>query len=370
MNKLNNEAFDEVMESVCNTDFIAWERLRNKTIFITGATGLIGYTLIRSLLYSSDQKGLNVKIIALVRDINRAKERFLDIPANDISEATCDDSQNKALASADGNGSQLFFIIGDVENLPNIDVPIDYIVHGASKTASMDFIKKPVETIETSVLGTMNALRLAKEKKVSGFVYLSSMEIYGYPKKGHKVVESDIGTFSPDDLRNSYPISKLACESLCKSYASEYKLPIMVARLTQTFGPGVNYNDGRIFAYFGRCIAENKDIVLKTAGETERSYLYTSDAVTAILTILLNGRSGESYNVADEKTYCSIAQMAKDIADDNDLKVIIEDNKTAYENGYMDTLYINLNTSAIRSLGWTPNTLNTKDMITKMSEYW
>jgi len=333
---IDNNAISEIQKQVCNTDFIDWGSFRDKTILITGATGLIGYTLISSLTYTSKQKNLRLKIIALVRNEKRAKERFKDI----YSSEDC------------LNGSELGLIIGTVESLPSITDNVDYIIHGASKTASMSFIKEPVETIKTALLGTINLLELAKEKTVSGFVYLSSMEVYGYPEKGHKVVENDIGTLPPQDLRNSYPISKVQCESLCMSYAAEYNMPVMIARLTQTFGPGVNYDDRRIFAYFGKCVVEKNDIVLKTKGETERSYLYTSDAVTAILTILLKGQPGKAYNVADEKTYCSIAEMARKIADKNDIKVAFDEKNTPKKNGYPDTLYMDLDTSQLCKLGW------------------
>lgn len=118
---------------------------------------------------------------------------------------------------------------------------------------------------------------------------MSSMEVYGYPEKGHKVTEDEIGALSPLDLKNSCPIAKMVSKSMTCAYAAEYDVPTMICRLTQTFGVSVNYNDNRIFAYFGQCVNEKKNIVLKTKGETERCYLYTTDAVTAILTIMLNG---------------------------------------------------------------------------------
>ncbi len=332
---LTIDSFEEIVNTVCKTDFIEWEKFKGKTFFITGATGLIGYTLIRSLIYTSGKRNLDIRIIALVRDIQRARERFSGFEYSD---------------------ENLKLFEGNVEKLPYLDnsINIDYIVHGASKTASMSFVNEPVETIETAVLGTINILRLAKEKNISGMVYLSSMEVYGYPQKGHKVRESDIGALSPQDLRSSYPISKIQCESLCKSYSSEYNLPVVIGRLTQTFGPGVNYNDGRIFAYFGRCVVEHKNIILKTKGETERSYLYTSDAVTAILTLLQKGTTGESYNIADEKTYCSIAQMAEEIAKENGILVEYEASELLRKNGYPDTIYMDLDTSKILKTGWFP----------------
>ena len=179
------------------------------------------------------------------------------------------------------------------------------------------------------------------------------MEVYGYPAKGHKVTEDEIGNFSPLKPRNSYPISKIICETMCSSYTKEYGVPAKIIRLPQTFGPGVNYNDARIFAYFGRCMIEQNNIVLKTKGETERCYLYTLDAATAILTVLLKGINGQAYNAADEGTYCSIAEMAEMVSKESGIAVEF-DIQPAEEYGYADTLYMNLDTSILKSLGWKP----------------
>lgn len=321
----------EDIGSVARAEFIPWEKLKNKTIFLTGGTGLIGASIINSLNFVNKEKGLGITVLALVRDEQKAKKRFSDILADGM----------------------LKFTMGTVEKLPEINEDIDYIIHGASQTASKEFVQHAVETINTALLGTINTLALAKEKQVKGYVYLSSMEVYGYPAKGHKVTESEIGMMSPLNIRNSYPTSKITCEALTCAYAAEYALPAMICRLTQTFGPGVNYNDTRVFAYFGRCVREHQNIVLKTKGETERSYLYTTDAVTAVLTILLKGRGGSAYNAADENTYCSIAEMAEKIASDAGIKVVfdIQDEKA---NGFPQTLYMDLDTTALKNLGWRP----------------
>ncbi len=316
------------LEQIAGSDFIPWETLRGKTVLVTGATGLIGYAVVTGLLYAGREKNLDLKVLALVRDRSRAESRFSGWTGRDFS-----------------------FVTGIVESLPFVEEPVDYIIHGASQTASRAFVKEPVETIRTAVLGTDNILRLAREKKCSGLVYLSSMEVYGYPPKGHKVNESDAGAFSPLDLRNSYPIGKQLCENLCCGYAAEYGVPASIIRLTQTFGAGVNYNDNRVFAEFGRCIAEHRDIVLKTKGETERCYLYVSDAVTAVLTVLLKGEAGKAYNAADESTYCSIKEMAEMVAKTGGVKVRYElqDPKSLC---YPDTLYMDLDTAGLQKLGW------------------
>ncbi len=239
------DLFVEDYSKVNDVDFINWEYFRNKTLFVTGATGLVGASVINTLNYVNDQRMLGLKVIALVRNEERAKEKFKDI-----------------------HPSFLQFVIGSIERLPEVNCEIDYIIHGASQTASKEFVEHAVETIDTAIIGTRNILRLAKDKNVKSVVYLSSMEVYGYPEKGHKVAESEIGEFTPLNLRNSYPIGKIMCETMCCAYAEEYKVPVKMVRLTQTFGTGVHYHDNRIFAYFGRCVKENKDIVLNTAGET------------------------------------------------------------------------------------------------------
>lgn len=328
--KSENEIFAEDMKRICESDFIPWTDLQGCTILVTGATGLIGYTLVNALLYANRVRGLELSVLALVRDEQRARQRFGDTVA-DLS--------------------WLKFIEGTVEDLPQIDCPVQYIVHGASQTSSKAFIQQPVETIYTALHGTENILKLAKGKSIKGVVYLSSMEVYGHPQNGHKVKECEIGMLSPLDLRNSYPIGKLQCESLCNAYAAEYGVPAMTVRLTQTFGPGVNYNDERVFAEFGRCVREKRDIVLKTKGETERSYLYTADAATAILTVLLKGTPGQAYNAADEDAYCSIAEMADKVAKMGGIHVRfnLTDNKKF---GFLDALYMDLDTTMLKGLGW------------------
>ena len=323
--------FFEDIESVANASFVPWDKLRNKTLFITGGAGLIGTSVIRCLHYVNRKMDLHLNVTALVRDERKAAERFKDEL---------------------GDGF-LKTIPGTVEEFSDFDGGADYILHAASQTASAEFVRRAVETIRTSVMGTMNLLEFARRRRVSGFVYVSSMEVYGYPEKGHRVRENEIGALSPLNLRNSYPLSKMMSEALCCAYASEYGVPAMICRLTQTFGPGVSEHDTRVFAYFGKCVKEKKNIVLKTKGETERSYLYTTDAVTALLTILLKGEPGRAYNAADESTYCSISEMAEKVARDAGIKVEYAVENAA-ANGFPDTLYMDMDVSALKTLGWYP----------------
>ncbi len=326
-------------EYISNADFLPWEKLKKKTVLITGATGLIGQTLTDVLLHANEKKNLDMIILALVLDEAQARQQFLE---------------HLTL------GRPLHLLEGTVEELPDIEGPVDYILHGAAETDSEAFVRKPVETVKTSVLGTLQLLELARRKRSDGFVFLSSMEVYGYPQRGHKVVETDACVQRPEEVRGSYPISKLQCENLCCAYASEYAVPAKIIRLTQTFGPGVSEEDSRIFAEFGRYVQDRRDIVLRTKGETERSYLYTVDAAGAILTVLLKGTPGQAYNAADERTYCSVAEMARKLADANGIGVRFEpEDEQKY--GYRDRLYMDLDTSRLRELGWSAGSCREED---------
>ena len=93
--------------------------------------------------------------------------------------------------------------------------------------------------------------------------------------------------------------------------------------------------------------------MLKTKGETERSYLYTADAVTAILVLLQKGKSGEAYNVANDSTYCSIAEMAGMYAEIGGISLRFVPENTE-KMGYANTLFMDLDTDKLRQLKWKP----------------
>lgn len=326
---MKNKIYQEDMDFIASFPSIAWDKLRNKIILVTGGTGLIGSTLINALLYANERKSLGLHVVALVRRLEKAQAIF---------------SENKSLQ----------YVVGSVEDLPKIDMAVDYIVHGASPTASAFFVEHPVETIKTAVNGTLNLLELAVEKQVQGFVYLSSMEVYGAPHTDDVIPETQGTTVDTMSVRSCYPEAKRLCESLCASYASEYNVPAMAIRLAQTFGPGVAKDDGRVFAEFARCAMHKQDIVLQTAGTSKRCYLYTADAVTAILTVLLAGKGGEAYNAANKETYCSIVEMAQIVSDKlagGEIKVHVPtDGK--HEQKFPPPHNLNLGTNKVQKLGW------------------
>lgn len=302
-----------------------FDYLHHATVLITGASGLIGQNLIRYIR----KQAPTCQIIAVVHNMEKAKKTFPD---------------------ADG----LTLIEADINVPLFVDGKIDYIIHGASITSSRMFVDAPVETILTSVNGTRNMLELAREKQVRSFLFLSTMEIYGTPQTDGKITEDAVCSIDTMQKRSSYPESKRLCETLCSAYHAQYGVPAKVIRLTQTIGPGIDYNDGRVFAEFARCVIEHRNIVLHTTGETKRSYLSTDDAVTAILTVLLKGENGQAYNAANEATYCSIYEMAQLVAQEicgGMIDVRIQE-ANIERFGYAPELKMNLDTSRLKALRW------------------
>ncbi len=341
----SNKFINADIEHIIRDVDICWEKFTGKTFLVTGATGLIGKLLVKSLLAYPNG---NIRVIAVVRNREKANRIFED--------CICD---------------RLKFVISDIAELKHITEEVDYIVHAASQTSSKGFVSKPVETIKTTLEGTENVLEIARSKNVTALAFLSTMEVYGTPDTDEKITEEHTTNLLTTEVRNCYPISKRMAENLCVSYYKEYGVPVRILRLTQTFGPGVEYNDGRVFAEFGRCAVENRDIVLHTKGDTKRNYLYLSDAVTAILTVLAGGVSGEAYNAANEKTYCSIYEMACMVAEDtaeNRISVKVEAEEDVSGYGYAKTLHMNLDTSKLRTLGWTPK-VDLADMFQTLVSY-
>ena len=327
-----NSILLEDVNNIANSQMVSWDKLQGKSIFITGATGLIGSQIVLGIDQHNKNFGTDIKVYALARNLDKASRLFGECTENVVT------------------------VHGDMCGEFAIDGPVDYIVHGASMTSSKDFVEKPVETILTGINSTANILNFARDKKVSGFVYLSSLEAYGVTDPSlTSVKETDYGFIDQLSPRSSYSEGKRMAECLCASYASEYAVPAKLVRLCQTFGAGVDYSDNRVFAQFAKSVIEGNDIVLKTKGETYRNYCYTSDAVTGILCALLDGNVGEAYNIANPTTGISIADMAKMVAHKlswDAIKVCFDIADDATKLGYGPTIKVALDTTKLEALGW------------------
>lgn len=311
--------------------FPLFEELRGNSFLITGATGLLGSITLSCLQALNCQHNLGLRLIALVRNHDKAVQLF---------------------------GKTIEYIVSDMDDpllstLLNNLGSVDYILHFAAPTASMTFVQQPVETIGTITRGTSALLEYARHFPGKGMAFLSTLEVYGtVTDDADAVTETVQGYLDPMAVRSSYPMAKRLGECLCHSYAEEYGLPVKVVRLTQTFGAGVSATDNRVFAQFARSIIEGRDIVLHTTGELSRPYCYTTDAVSAILYILLRGNNGEAYNVANEETYISIRDMAEFLQKHFNPAIAVR--LELGDHGYMPPTRLRLSAAKVRALGWSP----------------
>ena len=300
------------------------EEISGKRILVTGATGLIGKALIKTLLECE------AVVSAVVRD------------------------RQKALALW---GDQVTLIEADVTEMPPENRKIDYVIHGAANTSSRMFVEKPVDIIRTNLFGTLHMLEFARANPVKGFVFLSTMEVYGNPDQDGLIDEKSGCSLDTMAARSSYPESKRMCENLCAAYCAQFQVPVKAVRLAQTFGAGTDYYDPRVFAEFARCVIENRDIILRTAGETKRCYLSVNDAVRAILLVMIRGEISEAYNAANEETYCSITEMAEMVCREcagGRIRVRYELPVKTEVYGYAPVMKMKLSSEKLRRLGWKP----------------
>ena len=325
---ISNSVLLRDIEHICKSSYIDFNKFKNSTILITGATGLLGSILVKALLLKNEQDCLNIKIVLVVRSISKANALF-------------------------GESDVIEYVENSVETF-SYEGKVDYIIHGASPTKSKFFIEKPVETIDSIVGGTKNVLSIAKDNNVKGMIYLSSMEMYGTMDAEH-VTEEQLGYINPKKVRSSYSEGKRFAELLCYSYSQEYNVPVKIARIAQTFGPGISKEENRVYRVFADAVIKGEDIVLKSKGTTIINYSYTTDTVIGLLFLLFNGKNGDSYNLVGNKTNMTILDSAKWLAEEftkNRSNVVIDIPKQ--NAGFAPDNKMVLSNEKIVALGWKP----------------
>ena len=310
---------------------IDWERFRNKTILVTGATGRLGMYIVEALSEANIRWNLNNEILLLARSKKKVQEIFgksLELP---------------------------FFhqLIQDVTEPIEYDGNVDFIFHTAGLASPSDFTDTPVDTLWGHVQGTRNVLELARTHNCEKVLYVSTVEIYGEWKSEQGIKEDDMGPIKCDGFRACYPEAKRLCETMLASYEKQYGVPYAVVRLCHTFGPGISLYDGRAFSEFIRCVLEKRDIVLQSDGSAVRTYTYVADAIAAMFLVVTKGKD-KAYNVANLQNEISIRDLAELIASldpREKTKVVFQAEKKEglaylpFKLGIMDT-------SRIEELGW------------------
>lgn len=313
---------------------LSFEPLRHTRILITGAGGLIASVLTEALLHISQLHQLELSVFALCRNREKAEKRF----------------------SAYLNNPSFHLLIQDVcEPLPKA-CKFDYILHAASPAHPLAYSKTPVETMQANLLGTMHLLAHAKSCDCRRFLFVSSSEVYGENRQTDQTMSEDYQgkLLSICTARACYPESKRAAEVLCAAYRQEYGLDVTVVRPGYIYGAEVSADNSRADAQFLRNAAFGQNIVMKSLGTQKRSYCYVADAVSAILYVLLKGRSGEAYNIADPNCSIQIREFAQALADAAQVEVTFALPPEEEARGYSQVANSLLCADKLLSLGWRP----------------
>lgn len=334
MKLYNNELYMEDVRYVAALA-LPWEKIHNKSVMLSGATGLIGSFLIDVLLEKNICDGLNCTVYALGRNEEKARKRFNKFK---------DDSLFR-------------FISYDVKDPLVCDdlSSVDYILHLASNTHPMLYSTDPIGTITTNIIGVQNMLDFAVEHNAKRFIFASSNEVYGENRGDVELFPEDYcGYIDCNTLRAGYPESKRCGEALCQAYKLQKNLNIGVARLTRSYGPTMLMDDTKAISQFIKRGIAGEDIVLKSAGMQYYSYTYMADAVSGLLWMLLNGENGEAYNIADEKNDIRLKDLASVIAKINGREVVFEEPDAVEAAGYSKATKARLDGHKLQELGWSP----------------
>jgi nucleoside-diphosphate-sugar epimerase len=261
----------------------------NSKILITGASGFIATYIIEVLVCIAKKYNSNITIYALARDPGNFWLKYKHHRDNE----------------------KLVFINQDVNQLSaELDkIAFTDIIHAASKASPIYYGKDPVGTLSANTIGTNNLLALAHKVKANKFTFISSSEVYGNSDE-YLISENSYGYIDPTNIRSCYAESKRMGENMCVSWMHQFNVPIVIIRPFHTYGPGMNLNDGRVYADFVKCIVDKENISLNSDGSAERAFCYLADAVKGILTAHYQGKPGEAYNLGNPEETYSIKQLA------------------------------------------------------------
>ncbi|MGM9972615.1 MAG: NAD-dependent epimerase/dehydratase family protein [Clostridiaceae bacterium] len=280
---------------------LPWEKLKNSTVFITGAGGFISYYLVLALLIRNDLYKDNIKVVGLVRSRERAEKKY-----------------KKILERSDFK-----LVVQDVCSPFSMDEKADYIIHAASQASAWHYENDPVGTINANLTGTINVLEYARSCGAKATLMISSLKVYGAVHNGaSSLTEDTVGYIDHTSYKNCYAQGKRAAETLCASYHKQYGMDVKISRPSYIYGPS-SLTDDRVWAQFIANVVKNQSILLKSNGGAYRSFCYVRDTASALLYILLKGEAMVPYNIAAEHSNITIRGFAREA-----VKVFPEKNLT------------------------------------------
>lgn len=176
------------------------------------------------------------------------------------------------------------FVEQDVQDFIEIEGDVDIVAHLASIASPKAYSEHPVNTLKSGSLGTINSLGLAKAKGAK-YLLASTSEVYGNPLISPQN-ESYWGNVNPVGPRSMYDESKRFAEASAFTYMNEFGLDVKIARIFNTYGTGMQINDGRVVTNFVYQALTSQDITIYGDGTQTRSLSYVSDTVEYLFRLM------------------------------------------------------------------------------------
>ena len=230
-----------------------------------------------------------------------------------------------------------------------IDFEIDRIWHLACPASPEIYIKKPIETSRINFLGTYNMLQLAKKNNAK-ILIASSSEIYGDPEI-HPQLETYKGSVNNVGLRSCYVEGKRMAESLSFDFKRTYGCDIKVARIFNTYGPGMLKNDGRVISNFIVQALNKEPLTINGNGKQTRSFCFIEDLIDGLF-LLMNSKISGPINLGNPEEI-SIIDLANKICSKANTTLNIKWNKASIDDPFKRKPQIDL---AKKELQWEPET--------------
>lgn len=269
-----------------------WDELRSSQIFITGGTGFFGCWLLESFIWANQCLGLKSRAVVLTRNPQRLRE---DAPH---------------LANHPAIGLHR----GDVRDFEFPAGSFSHVIHAATEASAVLNSTDPSTMLETNVRGTARCLEFAAACGAKKLLLTSSGAVYG-PQPSELTHLPETFTGGPDPLwsDSAYAEGKRIAELQCALAARSGGFETKIARGFAFVGPYMQFDAHFAIGNFIRDQVEGQAIIVKGDGTAIRSYLYASDLMVWLWTILFRGENCRAYNVGSEHAV-SIAELAAEVA--------------------------------------------------------
>jgi len=283
----------EDLENIYYGTGAVWSRLDRSRLFLTGGTGFFGRWLLRGFKYACDHYGTKVQVVVLTRnpeDFEKAEPELF----------SCD---------------QFSFIRGDISDFEFPQGSFDYIIHAAADSSDQALKNDPITMCKSIVNGIQRVLDFARGSPSARMLFVSSGASYGGSHPNLELIAEEWPGRPIDllDITRAYTETKRLGEMLCTVYGHQESVHTTIARCFSFIGPGLPLDANYAIGNFIQNVLDGNPVLIKGSGLEKRSYLYTSDLIVWLLTLLVQGKSLSVVNVGSDKAY-SIGEVAETVS--------------------------------------------------------